>query len=110
MILDPSAVLTIIFGEPGHEDVSGAIGSDHVLRFSAASLLEASIVAETRKNDTGVRWLDEFLRRAKVVIEPVTEEQALIARQAYSEYGKGRHPAGLNFGDCFSYALSKATG
>jgi len=110
MILDASVPLAIIFGEAGNEELAQAVASASIRKFSAGSLLEASIVAESRKGDTGVRWLDLFLHRASVSIEPFTEDQALLARQAYSEYGKGRHPAGLNFGDCFSYALAKTTG
>lgn len=110
MILDSSVPLAIIFGETGHEQFTKSIGAATTLRFSAASLLEASIVAERRNGDTGILWLDSLLRRSQVKIEPVTEEQALIARQAFSTYGKGRHPASLNFGDCFSYALAKSLG
>ncbi len=67
-------------------------------------------MAEGRGGDLGVRQCDSFFRNSKVLVEPVTEDQALLARQAYSDYGKGRNPAGLNFGDCFSYALAKALG
>ena len=65
---------------------------------------------ESRGGDQGLRQCDSLFRRAGISIEPVTEEQALLARQGFSDYGKGRHPAGLNFGDCFAYALAKATG
>ena len=65
---------------------------------------------ESQTTGRGSRQLDAFLRRARVGIEPVTEEQAHLAREAYADFGKGRHPAGLNFGDCFSYALAKSTG
>jgi ribonuclease VapC len=58
----------------------------------------------------GSRQFDTFMRRADIIIEPVTQEHALIAREAFTDFGKGRHPAGLNFGDCFCYALAKATG
>jgi ribonuclease VapC len=67
-------------------------------------------VAESRLGDQGLRQCDSFFRTSRISIEPVTEEQALLARQAYSDYGKGRHPAGLNFGECFAYALAKSTG
>ena len=66
------------------------------------------MVVEAQSPAAGGRQFDTFMRRAGIAIEPVTEEQALIARQAYADFGKGRHPAGLNFGDCFSYALAKA--
>ena len=110
MILDTSAVLAVVFGEEGFEGLAGAISAAASRRISAASFLESSIVAESRGGDRAVRQVDSFFRTGKVVVEPFTEEQAFLARQAYSDYGKGRHPAGLNFGDCFSYALAKATG
>lgn len=110
MILDTSAVLAIVFGEPGFEVLVNAIAASPVCRISAASLVEASIVAESRIGDQGLRQCDSFFRTSRISVEPVTEEQALLARQGYSDYGKGRHPAGLNFGDCFAYALAKSTG
>lgn len=67
-------------------------------------------MVESRGGDRGIRHCDSLFRRAGITIEPVTEEQALIARQGFSDYGKGRHPAGFNFGDCFAYALAKASG
>jgi len=110
VIMDSSAVIAIIFGESGYEDLARVVASARVCRLSAASFLETSIVAESLAGDRGIRLFDSFLQKSSVVIEPVTEEHALLARQGYSDYGKGRHPAGLNFGDCFSYALAKATG
>jgi ribonuclease VapC len=67
-------------------------------------------VAEAREGDRGIRQCDSFLRSAGATVEPFTAEHALLARQGFSDYGKGRHKANLNFGDCFSYALAKATG
>ncbi len=110
MILDSSALLTILFREPGFEAYDTAIVHAQRCGISAASFLEVSIVVESRGGDQAAREYDSFLRQARISIEPVTEEQAHIARQAYSIYGKGRHPAGLNFGDCFSYALAKSSG
>ncbi len=110
MILDTSAVLAVVLGEPGFEVFVDAISSAPVCRISAASFVEASIVAESRIGDQGLRQCDSFFRTSRISVEPVTEDQALLARQGYSDYGKGRHPAGLNFGDCFSYALAKSTG
>jgi ribonuclease VapC len=72
--------------------------------------VETVIVAESRGGDRAVRHTDSLFRNANVSIQPVTAEQAYIACQAFSTFGKGRHPAGLNFGDCFSYALAKSTG
>jgi ribonuclease VapC len=110
MILDSSSVLAIVLGEPGFELFVGAIASAPNCRISAASFVETSIVAESRAGEQGLRQCDSFFRTSRVSVEPVTEEQALLARQCYSDYGKGRHAAGLNFGDCFAYALAKVTG
>jgi ribonuclease VapC len=77
---------------------------------SAATFVETSVVVEAQTRNHGGRQLDALIRRASLTIEPVTEEHAHLARQAFLDFGKGRHPAGLNYGDCFSYALSKATG
>ncbi len=73
-------------------------------------LRRSAIVVETQTKNSGSRQFDSFFRRAGIVIAPVTEDHAHIARQAYTDFGKGNHPAGLNFGDCFAYALAKATG
>jgi ribonuclease VapC len=110
MILDSSAVLAILFREPGYESFEIAIADAPFCRISAAGFVEVSIVIESRGRDPGLRQCDEFFRSAEINIEPVTEEQAYLARQAFSDYGKGHHPAGLNFGDCFSYALAKTAG
>jgi ribonuclease VapC len=109
MILDASAVLAIIFGEPGFEVYVRAIAAAESRSISAATFVETTMIAESRAGDTAVRQSDGFFRSANVAIQPVTVEQAYIACQAFSNFGKGRHPAGLNFGDCFSYALAKAT-
>ncbi len=110
MIVDTSALLAILLREPGFEAFVGALGNAPTRSMSAASFVELSVVIESRGGDPGIRQSDALFRSAKVSILPVTEEQAYIARQAYSTYGKGRHRANLNFGDCFSYALAKATG
>ena len=110
MIIDTSALLAILFAEPDASVYATAIAQAKPCKISAATFVEVAIVVEAQTKDGGPRQLDAFMRRAGIEIEPVTEEQAHIARQAYSDFGKGRHRAGLNFGDCFSYALSKATG
>ena len=110
MILDTSAVLGILFRETDFEAFERAVADAPICRISAADFVEASIVLESRGGDAVIRQFEAFFREARIQIEPVTAEQALLARQGYSDYGKGRHPAGLNFGDCFSYALAKATG
>jgi len=104
-------VLAILFAEPDASVYATAIAeANNPSKISAATFVEVAIVVEAQTKESGPRQLDAFMRRAGIEIEPVTEEQAHIARQAYSDFGKGRHRAGLNFGDCFSYALSKATG
>ena len=110
MIVDTSALLAILFREVGFEAFDTAIAQASSCRISAAGFVEVSIVVELRGGDRGLRQCDALFREGRISIEPVTEEQAYSARQAYSDYGKGRHPANLNFGDCFSYALAKATG
>jgi ribonuclease VapC len=110
VIVDTSALIAILAREPGFEILDEAITRAPTCRLSAAGLVETSIVLESRGGADARRFLESLLRRAAVSIEPVTAEQALLAREAYSDYGKGRHPARLNFGDCFSYALAKATG
>jgi ribonuclease VapC len=110
MIVDTSAVLAVVLGEPGFEVFASAIAASEERRISAASFLEASIIAESRAGDRGLRQFDSFIRESELAVEPVTLEHALIAREGFSNYGKGRHPAGLNFGDCFAYALAKSTG
>lgn len=110
MILDTSAVLTILFREPGFEVFEKAVASAAKCRLSAASFVEAGIVLESRGGAAALRDCDALIRAGRVQIEPVTEDQAQLARQCYSDFGKGRHAAGLNFGDCFAYALAKAIG
>jgi ribonuclease VapC len=110
MIVDSSAVLAVLLDEAEAEEFTALLLNSEVCRMSAVSFVEASIIAETNGGDGGVRQLDAFLRTAGITIEPVSEEHALAARQAYSDYGRGRHAAGLNLGDCFSYALARASG
>jgi ribonuclease VapC len=110
MIVDTSAVLAVLLDEGEAEEFTELMLKSDACVMSAVSFVEASIIAETNGGDGGVRQLDAFLRTAGIAIEPVSEEHALAARQAYSDFGKGRHAAGLNFGDCFSYALAKVSG
>jgi ribonuclease VapC len=110
MIVDTSALLAVLFGEKDAEVYARAISEADVCRISAATFVEVSVVVESQTGDAGSRHWDSFFRTAGISMEPVTEEQAHAARQAWSDFGKGRHPAGLNFGDCFSYALSKVSG
>ncbi|MFN8093620.1 MAG: type II toxin-antitoxin system VapC family toxin [Vicinamibacteria bacterium] len=110
MVLDTSAVLAILQDEPERRSFNEAIESADSRSISVASLVEVSIVIEARYGAAGVRHLDRLLDRASVSIVPVDAEQGKIARQAFSRFGEGRHPAGLNFGDCFSYALAQSLG
>lgn len=108
MIVDSSAIIAILVNEPDAPVYAAAIADARSCRISAANYVETAVVIETLNPLAGARQFDTFMRRAGITVEPVTEEQALLARQAYADYGKGRHPAGLNFGDCFAYALAKA--
>ena len=110
MVIDTSALLTIFLNEPEAPQIEQAINADAVRLISTATVLETSIVVEARLGDSGGRELDLLLREAALEIVPVDRDQLDIARGAYRKYGKGRHAAGLNFGDCFAYSLSKATG
>jgi ribonuclease VapC len=110
MILDTSALSAILFQEPEADLYLRRIFEAEHCRISAANFVELSMVVERQSGAEGGRQCDMFLRRAEIVIEPVTIEQAHLARHAFLDFGKGRHPAGLNFGDCFAYALAKATG
>ena len=109
MIVDASAILAILFGEPGADRFAAAIASAHLPRMSAASLLEVTIVLESRGGPASGYELDALLQEAGILVEPVTLEQAQAARRAWRRFGNGNHPAGLNFGDCFTYALAEAT-
>jgi len=110
MVLDTSAVLAILQDEPERRAFNEAIEAADSRSLSVASLVEASIVIEARYGAEGVRHLDQFLDRADVAVVAVDVGQGKTARQAFSRFGKGRHAAGLNFGDCFSSALAHALG
>lgn len=110
MVLDTSALLAILFDEPEAEVMEAALEADPVRLLSAGSLLETAIVVEARLGEEGGREVDLLLHTAQIQMVAVTVTHVALARQAYRSYGKGRHPAGLNYGDCFAYALAKATG
>src|SRR6202161_3501702 len=109
MIVDTSALIVILRDEVEAPACAMAIaGADHN-RLSAANYLEAAILIDGSRNPIASRRFDDLLREANIVIEPVTEQQATVAREAYRDFGRGRgHPARLNFGDCFAYALAKS--
>ena len=106
VVLDTSAVLALLQGEEEADRILVALTDADVRRISAATVVEAGIVLQARYGDHGERELDLFLQRAEVEVIPFSEEHATVARQAYRRFGKGRHPAALNFGDCFAYALA----
>lgn len=106
MVIDTSAISAIFFNEPEAPDLERRIVEDPVRLISAVTLLEASIVVEARLGDAGGREFDLWLQRAAVEVVPVDAEQADLARRAWRQFGKGRHAAGINYGDCFSYALA----
>jgi ribonuclease VapC len=108
MIIDTSAILAILLGEGDAATFAGAIEAAVERRMSAANYVEAAAVIDGRGDAVARREFDRFFDRAAIGIEPVTFEQARIARSAYQDFGKGRHRAGLNLGDCFAYALSRS--
>jgi ribonuclease VapC len=108
MIIDSSAIVAILKDEPEGLAFSKILDSAGSARLSAASYLECSVVIDKNRNPVRSAGLDDLIEEAEITIEPVTATQAKIARQAYRDYGKGSgHPANLNFGDCFSYALAR---
>ena len=110
MVIDTSALAAIFFAEPERQAFVQAIFAAPVRLISAATVLEAGMVLEGRQGAAAGREFDLFVIRADLQIAAVDAEQAGLARVAWRKYGKGRHPAALNFGDCFSYALAKAYG
>ena len=110
MVIDTSAVAAILFAEAEAERFAAAIEADPMRLLSAATVLECSLVIESELGEEGGRELDLLLLRAGMEIIPFNAEQLTVARHAYRAYGKGKHPAGLNYGDCFGYALSKTSG
>ena len=107
MIVDTSAIIAVLRDEPDARAISGVLQRAPVCRISAATYVEAAVVIDSNRNPVLSRRFDDMLRDARVRIESLTLEQAKIARQAYRDFGKGSHKAGLNFGDCFAYALAK---
>ena len=110
MVIDTSAILAILQDEPERRAFNEAIEAADARRLSVVSFVELSIVIDTRFGAAGQRDLDLLLERAGVELVSVDLEQARAARRAFSRFGRGRHAAGLNFGDCFSYALAHVLG
>jgi len=109
MVLDTSAILAILQNEPERRKFNEAIEAAEIRSLSAVSFVECSMILESRFGADGVRALDLFISKAQISLVPVDAEQADLARRGFRVFGKGRHPAGLNFGDCFSYALAQTS-
>jgi len=110
MVIDTSALIAILFGEPEALSFTKAVADESRKLISAFNALETGIVVEARKGEAGGRELDLLLHRAQIEIVAMTADQAELARTAWRKYGKGNHPAGLNIGDCCAYALAKYSG
>ena len=111
MIVDTSALIAILRDEPEARDFAIALAGADRRRISAANYLETAIVIDGSRDPIASRRFDDLLREAEVAVEPVTAEQARVAREAYRDFGRGSgHAARLNFGDCFAYALAKTAG
>src|ERR1035438_4685526 len=110
MIIDSSALVAILLKEPEALRLTTAIANSSVCRLPSSCFLEASMILLGRRDEDGARDLDIYVSRSRMDIVPFTESQARLARTAFERYGKGRHPAKLNFGDCMAYALAKETG
>jgi ribonuclease VapC len=109
VIIDTSAIIAILRDEPDASAFAGAIARASKRRVSAMNYVEGAAVIDASRDPIASRRFDDLFREAELLIEAVTEPQARIAREAYRDFGKGRHRAGLNLGDCFAYALAKVT-
>ena len=110
MVVDTSALIAILFGEPETESFVHALVNDPKKMISAFNILESAIVAEAKKGEAGGRELDLLVHRARIEIIPLNGDQVELALAAWRKYGRGNHPAGLNIGDCCAYALAKYSG
>jgi ribonuclease VapC len=110
MVVDTSALIAILFGEPETESFVRVLADDSKIMISAFNALECAIVVEARKGESGGRELDLLLHRARIEVVSLNSEHVELALTAWRKYGKGNHPAGLNIGDCCAYALAKYSG
>ena len=110
LVVDTSAAVAVILGEPGSEELAAQLENALTRLMPAAIRVELGIVIEARLGPAGQDVVERFLRDAQIEIEPVDADLAARAMSGWRRYGKGRHPAGLNFGDCFTYALAEQTG
>jgi ribonuclease VapC len=107
VIVDSSAIVAVLRAEPEGPDFARAIEASPSRHISAVGYVEAAVVIDSGRDAVASRRFDDFFRVSRIAIQTVTPKQAEIARHAYRDFGKGRHKAGLNFGDCFAYALAK---
>jgi ribonuclease VapC len=110
MVIDTSALVAVFLAEPERQRFLNLIIEAPIRLISAANVLETGIVLEAKRGEAAGREFDLFVVRANLEIVSVDGEQIELARSAWRKYGKGRHPAGLNFGDCFAYALARFSG
>lgn len=110
MLIDTSATMAILRDEPERPEFIRLLEAAPVRHMSTATFVETSVVIPGRRGAEGLQDLDDFLQRYRIELIPLDRAQALIAREAFRRFGKGRHPAALNFGDCFSYALARHLG
>ena len=110
MVIDTSVIAAILFGEDDADRFADAMAADPIRLLSAGTALECSIVVESDLGEEGGRELDLLMLRVGIEVVPFTADQLAVARRAYRTFGKGRHPAALNYGDCFGYALSITSG
>jgi len=110
VIVDSSALIAVLLREPGYEPILEHLASDHVVRVGAPTLVETSMVLVARAGIVGKTLLARLLEEAGAVVIDFTDEHRDLAVQAFITYGKGRHPAGLNFGDCLTYAVARLSG
>jgi ribonuclease VapC len=108
VIVDTSVIIAILRDEPDAAEISEVLERPQVRRMSAVTYVEVAVVVDSNRNPVLSRRLDDLLRDLQIAVEPVTLNQARLAREAYRDFGKGRHRAGLNFGDCFAYALARS--
>lgn len=110
MVIDSSAILAILLGEPEAAEFVARLNADPMRLISAVSALEAGMVIHVRKGPLGVAEFENFLAQAQIDIVPFDAAQSRLGRDAFCRFGRGNHPAGLNFGDCASYALALSSG
>jgi ribonuclease VapC len=110
VIVDSSAVVAVLRGEPGYEEIEQAMCEADVLAIGAPTLVESAVVMGRSDGEGGIAALSRFVRDLEIVVVPFDETHAEVATEAFVGFGKGRHPAGLNYGDCMTYATARRAG